>query len=151
MFKSTYISHGSKWKVQNTRGQSYNIFPKRKEPIIHVLPSINQTISTPLDTGHWTSVTCKGNNTFPCGDVPNASITVLACTYKAAARRLQMNWLPWYSSNPFPVSLFCNTRHTKWVVDIVKRNIWKMQRIEVCDSSLWLSSISNCGSQHRAV
>ncbi len=72
-----------------------------------VLPSVNQTVSTPLDTGHRISVTCKGNNALPCGNIPNTCVTILTCTYKTAAGSLQMNWLPRYSSNPFSMPLIC--------------------------------------------
>jgi hypothetical protein len=78
---------------------------KKKDYLAVILPCIYQTVSTPLDTGHSIGVACKGNNTLPRGYVPNTRITIFTCTYETAGRRLQMNWLPGYSSNPLSVSL----------------------------------------------
>jgi hypothetical protein len=78
---------------------------EKKDYLAVILPCIYQTVSTPLDTGHSIGVACKGNNTLPRGYVPNTRITIFTCTYETAGRRLQMNWLPGYSSNPLSVSL----------------------------------------------
>lgn len=78
---------------------------KKKDYQVTILPCIYQTVSTPLDTGHSIGVTWKGNNALLRGNVPNSCITIFTCTYKTAGRRLQMNWLPRYSSNPLSMSL----------------------------------------------
>lgn len=107
-----------------------------------VLPSVNQTVSTPLDTGHRISVTCKGNNALPCGNIPNTCVTILTCTYKTAAGSLQMNWLPRYSSNPLPMPLM-SKGNDQWVLHGKKKEtsaIYKVQlhilfpTLSVCES-----------------
>jgi hypothetical protein len=78
---------------------------EKKNYLEIILPCIYQTVTTPLDTGHSIGVACKGNDTLPRGNVPNTCIAIFTCTYETAGRRLQMNWLPRYSSNPLSVSL----------------------------------------------
>lgn len=104
-FKTTIENMGANtWQVTNKirelvegKQKNYNLDKD--------IPSIYDTISTPLYTSYSKCVATKTDNTFSQCNIPYSCITVFARCYKPTTWRLEVYRFPGYTCNPFFMTL----------------------------------------------